>query len=309
LQAGEKVLKCTTHLVGHCFREIESALQDVLLPDGLSAEEEKKGKAKQDSHRRKVQAILDKYGIDPGADVAKLWMRAATREDEAAFHRTAHRNGLDAPRAYDEPFQSYCHELEALLDAVLDRFVAQFLDELRRVDELAQTQSPTTEHVKRLRLYVPNNPLTLARFFEQIDERWLVLLREGRYFAEIPPPEALDDGLPRHRSWPASGYLARVVAKAGPDTLHVIGDIALTVPATENPWVNRDLAKIALAVPIDAAARLAQRLGERLAGSSLGLADDLGTLAERLAAEGRTSSSEELVRALVRLEIVEDSNA
>ena len=91
-------LEAATHLAGHCFREIESALRDVLLPDGLPAEEAKKGRGLRDSHRREVTAILGAYGIDHADKVAAKWLRIADNEDEDGLFRAAHRNALGAPR-------------------------------------------------------------------------------------------------------------------------------------------------------------------------------------------------------------------
>jgi hypothetical protein len=104
-------LETATHLAGHCFREIESALRNVLLPDGLPAEEAKKGQRNRDSHRRQVMAVLVTYGIDHADKVAAMWLRIADK-DEDGLVRAAHRNALGAPRPFDDGFQSYCDDLE-----------------------------------------------------------------------------------------------------------------------------------------------------------------------------------------------------
>ncbi len=290
--AGDS-LECTTHLVSHCYREIESALQDVLLPDGLSRGESRLGETNKDSHCRKVKAILATYGIDHAADVAKLWVRIATREDDEALHRAAHRNALAAPRPFDATFRAHCDELEALFDAVLDRFEAQFAKHLQLVDELAQTSQPTSEHVKRLRTVVPNNRVTMARFFDQIDARWIALLRGGGCFAVVPASGP----------WAPSAYLARVVPHADEQTLGLIAAVAIELPETENPWVNRDLVRIALLVATDVAEALARRLAPKLRDALPGFAEDLAGLAERLASDGRTPAAVELMRILLVTEI------
>ena len=115
LRSGDS-LECLTHLVSHCHREIESALKDVLLPDGLPKEEREQGQKSKDTHKREVQAVLAALRIDESESLAKLWLRIATREDEDALHRAAHRNALDAPRPFDAAFRTRCSELEALFE-------------------------------------------------------------------------------------------------------------------------------------------------------------------------------------------------
>lgn len=105
-------LEAATHLAGHCFREIESALRDVLLPDGLSAEEAKKGRGQRDSHRREVMAILGAYGIDHADKVASKWLRIADNEDEDGLFRAA-RPPDDRTSAFIAPDAVY-FELAAL---------------------------------------------------------------------------------------------------------------------------------------------------------------------------------------------------
>ena len=291
LRSGDS-LECLTHLVSHCHREIESALKDVLLPDGLPKEEREQGQKSKDTHKREVQAVLAALRIDESESLAKLWLRIATREDEDALHRAAHRNALDAPRPFDAAFRTRCSELEALFDLLLDRFEADFPRHLQLVDDLALTPQPTNKEVKRLRSVVPNNRVTMGRFFSRIDARWVTPLREGGCFAAAPA----------NRSWEASAYLARVAAVADDATRTVIAAVASELPDTDNPWVNRDLAKIALVVTTDVAERLAPRLAPKLPTTAGGFAEDLAALAERLAGEGRIAAAVDLVRALVALE-------
>jgi hypothetical protein len=89
LIGARESLETATHLVGHCFREIESALQRVLLPDGPPAKEAKEGRGKRDSHHRKVVAILGPYGIDHADKVAAMWLRVAGNEDEDGLYTGA----------------------------------------------------------------------------------------------------------------------------------------------------------------------------------------------------------------------------
>jgi hypothetical protein len=285
-------LECVTHLVSHCHREIESALKDVLLPDGLPKEEREKGKSGSDTHKREVRAVLAALRIEESESLARLWLRIATREDREGLDRAAHRNNLDPPRPFDVPFRTRCAELEALFDLLLDRFEADFPRHLALVDELAQTPVPSLKHVKRLRTVVPNNRVTMGRFFSAIDGRWVGPLRESGCFATAPAD----------RSWEASAYLARIAPTADSATLAAIAAVISDLPDTDNPWVNRDLAKIALAVGSEVAEAIAPRLALKLARTAGGFAEDLADLAARFANEGRTAVAVKLVSALVALE-------
>jgi hypothetical protein len=289
--------EAVTHLVGHCFREIESALRDVLLPDGPPA-----GKGKEDNHSREIKAILTAYEIDHADEVALAWLRMSGREGEDALHRAAHRNALGEPRPFDDGFGAYCDRVETLLDEVLDRFEANFSKHLKMVDELARSPEPTASHVKRLLKVVPNNRVTLARFFGQIDAKWVAPLNAAGCFATVPAREEVEGFPARYSAWQLSSYLSRVVLLADQQTRSVIGEIVAGIPDTENPWVNRDLARVALAVPLDACEALTRRLTPRLRSALSGFAEDLSALADRLIAEGRVEVAVEVMRALLELE-------
>ena len=294
-------LETATHLAGHCFREIESALRDVLLPDGLPAEEAKKGQGKGDSHRREVMAILGAYGVDRADKVAAMWLRIADK-DEDGLSRAAHRNALGAPRPFDDGFQSYCDDLETLLHVVLDRFEANFARHLKVVDDLAATTAPGRDHVTKLLNAVPNNRVTLSRFYEKIDARWVVPLKDGGCFIAAPAPDPHDGAAARYAPWPASSYLARVAPLADEATQRMIGTVAAKMFDTDNPWVNRDLAAIGLSAALEEAVTLARRLTPKLRVMVPGFAEQLSALAERIAGEGQADVAVEIMRALLEVE-------
>jgi len=246
-------------------------------------------------------AILRAYGIDHADKVATKWLRIADNEDEDGLFRAAHRNALGAPRPFDDGFQSYCEDLETLLHVVLDRFEANFARHLTVVDDLAATAAPGSDHVTKLLKAVPNNRVTLSRFYEKIDARWVVPLMGRGCFVAAPAPDPYD-GAARYAPWPASSYLARVAPLADEATRRIIGTVAAKMSDTDNPWVNRDLATIGLSAAVEDAVILARRLTPKLRVMVPGFAEHLSALAERLAAEGQADVVVEVMRALLAVE-------
>ena len=86
----------TTHLVGHLFREIESALRAVVKATTGPSEQPSK-RVEPDKHRREILAILKGLGIGETESIAQAWLRMAGQEHNEALHRRAHRDALSAP--------------------------------------------------------------------------------------------------------------------------------------------------------------------------------------------------------------------
>lgn len=306
LMSRPESLETTTHLVGHCLREIESAIQHVLLPFG--AEESKtsaKGAAKARNHRSKVDRIIAAYCIDPNGTAARLWRRISDSTNEFALHRRAHRDALGPPRSVDEVAIRLWREMQELLDEVLDRFEAQFIEHIRVLERLAALEDPTDDELDQLRNNVPNNAICLVHFFSKARPAWLPLLRKGGYFEMPPDTEVVPDGAyVRYPPWPASQYLARI-AKLDLDETCVaeLGSIVASIPDTDNVAVFDDLVLASMIIPLDDAIRVAHKaigllgrnrgalLPERLAGLSL-----------RLLHSGRIPEGLQILAELIRCE-------
>src|SRR5262249_2599643 len=150
-------------------------------------------------------------------------------EDKGTAAR-AHRNALDAPEPADESLMSFVHQVETVLSGILEIFEKRFLDSFPLLDELLAKKKPTRENAKAIRNRVPNNPITLSYFFEKLDNpAWLDPLFKESHF-KYPPRAVVGGGYPQ---WPASRYLARMAAK--PECHNKVLDIALAIPATDNP--------------------------------------------------------------------------
>lgn len=259
-------MAASTHLVGHCIRELNSALAAVLEPAiGTEQETEDRCEEKERSQKDQLRAILAGLEIGEDQEIGKAWLR---RSRELA--RRAHRSALNATRPVDKEFERFFQDFERILEAILARFETRFSSSFSLVDELLSVENPTREHAARLKDNVPNTLVTYSRFFEGIpDSRWLPLLRRKDFFTKPPEPEADEDGNIVLPLWPQSAYLARIATEEPQQ----VREIILGMQPTTNVRVLEDVADAALAMPPGLSLELVPKVVEGL---------DLPTFASRL---------------------------
>ena len=302
--AAEDPMDTVTHQVGHCVRELESALRDVLRPsvgtytgkaadvaDNRSDEDESEGVG----HKEDIRAILHGLGVAEDDPVRRAWLGYA-----GGLHGRAHRSALGPPRPLDRDFREFFEGMQGVLEEVLSRFEGQFGSSFRLIDELLALESPTKDDAKRLRDNVPNTLVAYARFFEGIpDGRWLGPLRNRGLFARPPAPRRDEDGTVHVFPWSPSRYLARV-ADSEPD---LVKRIVLELPATGNVRVHEDVAAAARRMPPAAAAEVVPKATEGLDSPfySSGLPRELAGVVAHLAGGGREEDALALARDLLAL--------
>lgn len=298
LMALDEPLETTTHLVSHLLREIESALRSVLAPMAIARSSppttetgnaSKKSKTDEaEKHKRQIKLILMALNIPEDDSVARAWLNLSGSENPYALHSRAHRDGLAGPRRVDANFRQFWDQIQDVLDAVLDRFEARYLDWVKTVQELVGRQSPTAAEAKTLRQQVPNDPKLLRYFAERASPAWLTFLRDEGFFTRVV--------------WPWSVYLARVAQLGERSAQEQVTEILLQDDNDEQYAVALDMATAALALPADLAARLAAKLSAWMSGQSrLGglLPDQLGALISHLAKGGEHDSALHLARAVL----------
>lgn len=244
-------LAAATHIVSHLFRDIESAIRQVLVPAGPKDDPSQ-------GHSSEIDAILNAYELREDTTLVEAWHRLAGNS-ESSLHKRAHRNNLARPRTLDNSSRRYFSDVEAVFDAVLGRFEEQFPETLKVVDALLAKHPPTKTDLKTLRNKVPNNLITLHHFFSNVtDPTWLNLLDESGTFA-TPPEPMLDeeDDAALMQPWPAGQYLARMAAI--PELQERVAEIARAVPSTQNVRVHDNLADVALALPVPLALQFVDR--------------------------------------------------
>ena len=213
LMADEYLLSATTHVVGHLLREIESALRNVLKTVADGPESKLSGNQK---HRETILSILRGLNIGEDAQVAKAWLQLPGQNNEYGLAARAHRDNLGSPRPVDPEFRNFWQEMESILDVILERFEARYLECIRFLDELIAKPLPTSDDVDKLRKNVPNNLVTLGYFFDNLESSaWLKPLLDDGFFKH--PPELVRDEETQSVTfpqWPESRYLARIAGKA-----------------------------------------------------------------------------------------------
>src|SRR2546423_946266 len=129
----------TTHLVGHCLREIESALRDVLKPavgNTILSNGSKKNMSGEERYKDDITTILQGLDIPETNAIAQLWLRLPGQKSPYALHRYAHRDNLTRPRPFDQDFRTFWQEMETVFDSILERFEARYLSSHRLIDAL-----------------------------------------------------------------------------------------------------------------------------------------------------------------------------
>jgi hypothetical protein len=288
----EPPLACTTHLVAHLLREIESGLRDVLqiVAEPASAR----------PHREEIQVILRALEIQETDPVAIAWLRLPGKKNAYGLAARAHRDDLAAPRPVDAEFREFWNDIQAVLDKVLERFEDRYTAWHKRLDLLASKPLPTLADAKFLRLQCPNNRVALSDFFSRLTTpAWLIPLSEEGFFDNPPEPEQdKEKGGTRIWTWPQSDYLARMARSAPDDVLKII----LAIPETRNTFVHRDFADAALSMPADLAAELVPKMkGWVDGGYGLLVPRKLGEIMEHLARGGQIRPALELARSLLAL--------
>ncbi len=291
-------LESVAHLTGHLFREIESALRDVLsvAPNDPASTSTAKPA---DKRKDEIKAILAAWGVSADEPWAQAWLRLN-------LHRAAHRAALDRPRPIDSEFRQLWDDLEAVLDIVLKKFEAQYLTVFERLDALLTHAEPSSEDLKVLKEEIPQSFAARRYFFDRLnDPAWLAPLAKRGFFKNPPPPEwDPDDNSISYPRWPETGYLTRMAALV-PD---IAQRIALEIPDTENIRVHEDLADVACALPAKLAAVVAPRVKTWLtAPHQLLLPDKLAVLTLHLTKGGQGEAALDLARSL--LEVIPDPRA
>ncbi|MGB9874314.1 MAG: hypothetical protein ACPLRS_05030, partial [Hydrogenobacter sp.] len=141
-------LRTTSHLIGHCIREIESALRDALKP--IAVKEEGL------THKAQIDAIVDTFFVEEKVRVRNLWINLV-----GLLSKFAHRDNLNPPRPIDKingVWENFITLLEQLLPEMRKNIDKWF----KKIDEIVE-DSPE-KGLNMLIRNIPNN-LTIHRYF------------------------------------------------------------------------------------------------------------------------------------------------
>jgi len=267
LIATEPPLESTTHLVAHLLREIEGWICEVLetpedralrkiggrtwfgrairklrirLMTALGGKPDAPGQ-----HQLKIKNILRHLNIPEKDAIARRWLNLA-----GTLAGRAHRGALQSARAVDKGFLRVWDDMQVVLDEVLARYRARYLDYHQRLETLLKIQKPRRADVKVLQHTIPNNYTAMSDFFDRLSSpAWLGPLRKRGLFAHPPGPQRREDHthgtLVSHPSWPQARYLIRM-ATLDPKTVR---GVIMSVAETENDRVHEELTRAACALP------------------------------------------------------------
>lgn len=254
LMAEPENFPAVTHIVGHCVREVESALRDVLKnlaePPGPRAEDE---------HGEDIRRILRALEIPHDRGVGEAWLRL-----RQVPQKYTHRRGLTI-RPPGPEFERFWDEIQDVFAYVLQRFEAKYLAVFELLDQLLAKDSPTTDDAKRFAQKLPQTLVTRNYFFARLEHpAWLSLLREHGYFDSLPAPTPDEEGKTSYPWWPQGEYLAKI-AGAEPEGVFKVLD---SLPPSDNPLANLTLVRIAGRLEAPHVAALIPRLARWLTSSA-----------------------------------------
>ncbi|MEA2238082.1 MAG: hypothetical protein QOC81_2806 [Thermoanaerobaculia bacterium] len=251
-----------THLVGHCSREIESAMRALLVPiakdlddlpnervaqirrmlaaagiDEFSPEaiwwmdvaREKGG----ETRRKQIKAILREIGVPEDDPIATTWLLldGATR---------AHRKDLSV-EPVDSAFENDWQRTKDLLDFVLERYEQRYLIYYELIEDVI-AKPVSAEGAQRLKKQVPQNIATYKHLFGSLDDpQWFPPLRARGFFEH-----------PFRGYWPPAVYLRKIASRLPLEVLKTI--IAID---TDSVWTHMEFADAVRSMPVQLMARWA----------------------------------------------------
>jgi hypothetical protein len=169
--SNSHLFKTSSHLIGHCLREIDSAILDTLLPGKKECRE-----SKEDSRSKKIEKIIDDVLNLIGSDKEKELNEIKEKWKELKLHGYAHRRNIDSPRDIEEVKKIF-EDFNRILSTLLPNLVL-YADTIKeRIDKLI-----TNKNLKEFGKTIPKNPYFLSYFFSKIDSTWLPELRKKEFF-------------------------------------------------------------------------------------------------------------------------------
>lgn len=276
--------------LSHGVREVSNGVARHLSGWGfppIRRDEKKPGsKEEPEDPERHRKMLAQALGKSPDHPAVTIWFKL-----HGEFRATWHYwSPLPAAPNAAAAFQRFTDILWALL--------GPFFATVRDLDPLLATETPTPAQVQSLHVALAR-PAQRAQFFQKLRHPgWVEPMRAGGFFRQ--PPNAIEmDGKWSWDLWPEGDYLARMAAVAPADVERAL--LELPKDCT-NPMVWLRAAEAALALPTDAAARVARVLAVPARDAPFGIifADAVGNVAIYLA-EQKDGSAFHLTRALLRV--------
>jgi hypothetical protein len=242
-------LKTSSHLIGHCLREVDSAILEIL-----------REKSREDYENRRMQieeiisGILSTIEDDENKkkeleDIKKIW-------SGLNLHKYAHRNNIEPPRDTEE-IKKLFDDFNEVLSTLLP-YLLKYVNKIKqRIDKLVDSKDKTGV-LNEFGKTIPKSPYFLNYFFNKIDATWLSILKEKGFFKN--PPELYKEDV-YNLTWPQIEFLERIVKKelkeiekayeSSKKIIEEVIDCILSMEENKNAIVLHDLIKIIAEIPLD----------------------------------------------------------
>jgi hypothetical protein len=244
---NKHLFKTSSHLIGHCLREIDSAILEVLstyedvinkqIENCLQEVEsvlsktlsfclpEENGQKKTIKHcvnklhgplssclsgktrRNQIEKIINNISSITSENNNLEKIKEAW--SNLNLHRYAHRSNIESPRDTEE-IKKLFNDFNEVLFTLLP-YLLKYVDEIkRRIDEIVDSKGKTGGLKKGFGRTIPKSPYFLNYFFDKIDSSWLSILKKEGFFKN--PPELYKEGA-YNLTWPQIKFLERIVKK------------------------------------------------------------------------------------------------
>lgn len=307
LVEGSLVLEAGSHLLGHCAREIESAVREVLVALLIASSEQKMIAAQtretKSTQRAEVEEVARRLALPTDAPEVDLWLQLADPRASAktkGLHAIAHRHAHRHAPPIDDDIREMWRRFESLLAVLLRELEARFVENLPKIRELAQRAEPGEQSVKDLNK-LPNTLVLRTAFYEDATPGWLAKLDEAGFFDEVSRPVVdVGTGSTYLQPSPAITYLARMlpIPEQSDRVLTIIDRIPIP-----HEFAERDLLRAAEGLDPDRRRRYARHLVQFIRSQQglflLGV--EAADFAAALAAAGDTTEAASLLEELLVL--------
>ncbi|MGH3117193.1 MAG: hypothetical protein ACRDQ2_08775, partial [Gaiellales bacterium] len=307
LVEGSLVLEAGSHLLGHCAREIESAVREVLVAMLIAASEQKviaaQTRETKSTQRAEVEEVVRRLALPTDAPEVDLWLQLADPRASAktkGLHAIAHRHAHRHAPPIDDDIREMWRRFESLLAVLLRELEARFAENLPKIRQLAQRAEPGEQSVKDLNK-LPNTLVLRTAFYENATPGWLAKLDEAGFFDELSRPVVdVGTGSTYLQPSPAITYLARMLPIPGHSDRVLTIIERIPIP---HEFAERDLLRAAKVLDPDRRRRYARHLVEFIRSQQglflLGV--EATDFAAALAAAGDTAEAASLLEELLVL--------
>ncbi len=190
--------RAATHVVGHCMRELDSAIRAAIGPASCE------GYDRTWSGAPHYDVVCDHIGVESADPLRTDWHRATRKKsaDARPLHSRAHRGDLGRPRPPDDSYDRWWGELLSVYGRVLDRWEARYAEVHDEIERLAALLEPTPSDARRLLNSLPYTRRIHERFFARaVSPAWIDLLMGKGILGEVPAVSVGDEGVRGLARW------------------------------------------------------------------------------------------------------------